>query len=208
VRYIINSPLKVTEKTLENNPEPVTPEINKTDKTQSSMTGFFWEVFQTLAMALILFFLVDTFLARARVENISMLPNLREGNFLLVNKFAYTWGKLQRGDIIVFHYRLEPGADYIKRLVGLPGDDIKIEQDKTYINGQLISEPYLAKPGTYRGEWKVPEGMFFALGDNRDVSKDSHEFGFIPISDLVGRAIFIYYPFDQIRTLNDTINVN
>lgn len=194
---------------MENIPEPVIPENNQNTKPESSTPGYLWEAVQTVALALILFFFIDTFLARARVENISMLPNLREGNFLLVNKFAYAWGgEMHRGDIIVFHYPLDPDSDYIKRLIGLPGDVIKIEKDKTYINGKLVAEPYLKNIGTYSGEWQVPEGMFFALGDNRDISKDSHEFGFIPMSDLVGKAIFIYFPFDQIRPLNDTINMN
>ena len=196
------------------NPVPETPipeivETPKQERKTSPLFGFLWEVFQTLAMALILFFLVDTFVARARVENISMLPNLRPGNFLMVNKFAYQWGgKLQHGDIIVFHYPPDPGVDYIKRMIGLPGDDVKMEKGQLSINGQVISEPYITMPATYSGEWKVPPGNIFALGDNRDLSSDSHKWGFVPISDLVGRAIFVYYPFDQIKVLNDTIKVS
>ena len=167
--------------------------------------GFLWEVFQTLAMALLLFFLVDTFVARARVENISMLPNLQPGQFLLVNKFAYRWGGLQRGDVIVFHYPPDPGVDYVKRLVGVPGDDVRMQDGQLFINGQAVKEAYITSPATYTGEWKVPPDMIFALGDNRDKSSDSHSWGFVPRSDLVGKVILVYFPLDQIKLLNDTI---
>jgi signal peptidase I len=159
-------------------------------------------------MALILFFLVDTFVARARVENISMLPNLRPGEFLLVNKFAYQWGQMERGDIIVFHYPPEPGVDYVKRLIGVPGDKIKMQNGQLFINGQAMKEAYITTPATYSGEWTVPPGMIFALGDNRDRSSDSHMWGFVPQSDLVGKGIVVYFPLDQIKLLNDTISTS
>jgi signal peptidase I len=171
----------------------------------ASIAGFLWEIFQTLAMALILFFLVDTFMARARVENISMLPNLRPGEFLLVNKFAYQWGAMHRGDIIVFHAPTQPGVDYVKRLIGEPGDMVKMQNGQLYINGEAIKETYISMPATYSGEWKVPAGMIFALGDNRDRSDDSHVWGFVPVSSLVGKGIVVYFPLDQIKLLNDTI---
>jgi signal peptidase I len=190
--------------------EPPLPEVvaaeEKETKT-SPVFRFLWEVFQTLAMALILFFLVDTFVARAKVENISMLPTLHPGTYLMVNKFAYQWGSLQRGDIIVFHYPPDPGVDYIKRMIGIPGDDVKMVSGQLYINGQKINETFNTVPATYSGEWVVPPGMIFALGDNRDLSSDSHKWGFVPLSDLVGRAIVVYFPFDQIKLLNDTIHI-
>jgi signal peptidase I len=196
---------------LEDNPvsEPQANELTQpTPKTgKSPVLGFLWEVFQTLAMALILFFLVDTFVARARVENISMLPNLRPGEFLLVNKYAYQWSGLQRGDIIVFHYPPDPGIDYVKRLIGMPGDDVRMQSGQLFINGQAVKEAYISMPATYSGEWKVPPDMIFALGDNRDKSSDSHSWGFVPRSDLVGKAIVVYFPLDQIKLLNDTINI-
>lgn len=187
---------------------PVVPP-EQADKPISKVSPFFhflWEMLQTLALALILFFLIDTFIARVYVENVSMLPNLQPGEFLLVNKYAYSWGKMQRGDVIIFHH--PPDADYVKRLIGLPGDDIRMQNSQLFINGTAINEPNIVSKATYTGEWKVPEGMVFALGDNRNLSKDSHEFGFVPISSMVGKAILIYWPFDKIRALDDTIYVS
>jgi signal peptidase I len=189
-------------------PETQVPEKLEPPKQEDKpapIAGFLWEIFQTLAMALILFFLVDTFMARARVENISMLPNLRPGDFLLVNKYAYQWGKMQRGDVVVLHSPTQPGVDYVKRLIGLPGDVVKMEKGQLYLNEQPIREPYITMPATYYSEWKVPPGAVFVLGDNRDRSDDSHEFGFIPESSLVGKGILVYFPLDQIKLLNDTI---
>jgi signal peptidase I len=195
---------------LEDNPVTESQAIEETTeltqkKEKSPIMGFLWEIFQTLALALLLYFLVDTFIARARVENISMLPNLRPGEFLLVNKYAYRWGDLQRGDIIVFHYPLDPGIDYVKRLIGVPGDDVRMQNGQLSVNGQLVKETYIPIPASYSGEWKVPPKMIFALGDNRNQSSDSHLWGFVPQSDLVGKAIVVYFPLDQIKLLNDTI---
>jgi signal peptidase I len=196
---------------LEDNPTPVvaveetTEDVEKKSKL-SPFFQFLWETLQTLALALILFFAIDAVVARVYVENISMLPTLHPGEFLLVNKYAYNWGgKMTRGDVVVFHH--PPDADYIKRLIGLPGDDVKMEAGKLYINGVAIKEPYIATPASYSGEWKVPEGMVFALGDNRDQSSDSHKWGYIPISNLVGRAILVYWPLNKIKALNDTIDI-
>jgi len=184
---------------------PNPPEEPEQKNKAAPIAGFLWEIFQTLAMALILFFLVDTFMARARVENISMLPNLRPGEFLLVNKFAYQWGAMQRGDIIIFHAPTQPGVDYVKRLIGVPGDIIKMQNGQLFINGQAIKEAYISMPATYSGEWTVPPGKIFALGDNRDRSDDSHAWGFVPESSLVGKGLLVYFPLDQIKLLNDTI---
>jgi signal peptidase I len=185
-------------------PVPALPELPAEEK-KSPIPGFLWEVVQTLAIALILYFLVDTFIARARVENISMQPTLKAGEFLLVNKYAYKWGQLQRGDVIVFHHTVEPGVDYIKRLIAIPGDRVRMQNGTLYINGQAIQENYIMEPASYSGEWKVPPDMIFALGDNRNMSSDSHAWGFVSQSDLVGKAFVVYFPFDQIRLLNDVI---
>ncbi len=183
-------------------PEP-TDDDNKTDKPSAPLS-FLWETLQTLALALILFFVIDAVIARVYVENVSMLPTLHPGEFLLVNKYAYAWGgEMQRGDVIVFHH--PPDPDYIKRLIGLPGDEVRMDKGQLYINGVKVTELYTTVPATYSGEWKVPENMIFALGDNRDQSSDSHKWGFVPTANLVGKAILVYWPFDKIHILNDTI---
>jgi len=123
------------------------------------------------------------------------------GELLLVNKLAYRLGEPHTGDVIVFHYPGNPAEDYIKRLIGLPGDEIKVEGGLVYVNGQPLEEPYISAPPSYRGVWEIPEDSFFVLGDNRNQSSDSHSWGFVPKENIVGKALIVYWPIDQIKTL-------
>ena len=131
-------------------------------------------------MAVILYFLIDTVVGRVRVENISMQPTLHEGEFILVNKLAYRLGDFQRGDIIVFHYRRNP-EDYIKRVIGLPGDEVEVRDEHVFINGQMLENLILPRRRSIPGAWEVPEGQIFVLGDNRNQSSDSHSWGYVPV---------------------------
>jgi signal peptidase I len=137
-----------------------------------------------------------------RVENISMKPTLDPGEFILVNKLAYRLGDVQHGDIIVFHFPQDPREDYIKRVIGLPGDDILVQGGVVYVNSRPLSETYISAPPGYTGEWKVPENSIFVLGDNRNQSSDSHSWGYVPTQNVVGRAMVIYWPFPKARLLN------
>jgi signal peptidase I len=153
-------------------------------------------------MAVILYFLIDTMVGRVRVENISMKPTLHEGQFILVNKMAYRIGDFQRGDVVVFHYPRNPQEDYIKRLIGLPGDTVMIESGNVFVNDQQLDEPYIASPPAYTNTWSVPEGQLFVLGDNRNQSSDSHSWGFVPIENVVGKALVVYWPLGELKLLN------
>jgi len=157
------------------------------------------ETIKTILLALVLYFAISAVTDRVRVENISMQPTLNEGELLVVYKWAYRFGEPYRGDIIVFHHNQHPPEDYIKRIIGLPGDRVTIRNGQVYINGEAIEEPYVASPPDYAGEWLVPEGQLFVLGDNRNRSSDSHVWGFVPLSDVVGRAVVIYWPPQSIR---------
>jgi signal peptidase I len=159
-------------------------------------------------MAVILYFLIDTVVGRVRVENISMQPTLHEGEFVLVNKLAYRLGDFQRGDVIVFHYPRNPSEDYIKRVIGLPGDTVSVENGQVMVNGLVLGEPYIASPPQYSSSWKVPEGQIFVLGDNRNQSSDSHSWGFVPVSNVVGRALIIYWPLGELKILNEVPTVS
>jgi signal peptidase I len=183
--------------------EPTSPEGRR-----SAWVGFLWEILQTLLMAVILYFLIDTVVGRVRVENISMQPTLHEGQFILVNKLAYRLGDFQRGDVIVFHYPRNPEEDYIKRVIGLPGDDLKIEEGQVLVNGQVLEEPYIASPPQYSNSWTVPAGQVFVLGDNRNQSSDSHSWGYVPVEYVVGKALVIYWPLDELRILNQAPGVS
>jgi signal peptidase I len=123
-----------------------------------------------------------------------MMPTLQDGEFVLVNKMAYHIGSPTRGDIIVFQSTTERNLDLIKRVIGLPGDHIVIGGGKVTINGQTLNEPYIAAAPNYSGAWKVPDGYWFVLGDNRNDSSDSHVWGYLPIQNVIGKALLIYWP--------------
>lgn len=176
-------------------------------KTQPSSTGTtlgstLTELLQTVLLALVLYFLIDSVVARVRVENISMLPTLQPGEFILVNKLAYRFGNVERGDIVVFHNPTNPVEDYIKRVIGVPGDTIVVGEGEVKVNGYVLNEDYLSAPPGYSGEWQVPADSLFVLGDNRNQSLDSHSWGYVPQRNVVGRALVIYWPFDKVRVLN------
>ncbi|MHB1480783.1 MAG: signal peptidase I [Bellilinea sp.] len=160
------------------------------------------EAVKTLLLALILYFAISAVTDRVRVENISMQPTLYEGELLVVNKLAYRFGEPHRGDIIVFHHNSQPPEDYIKRVIGLPGDTINIQNGQVSINDRVIEEPYISAEAAYQGSWQVPDGMLFVLGDNRNRSSDSHVWGFVPQQEVVGRAVLIYWPLNSVRILS------
>lgn len=172
---------------------------------QKSSSGAVREVLQTLILAVVLYFLIDLVVARVRVENISMLPTLQPGEFVLVNKMAYEMGDFERGDIVVFHY--SPEEDYIKRVIGLPGDEVTVGNGQVVVNGQLLDEPYISAPPQYTGTWNVPDGSLFVLGDNRNQSSDSHRWGFIEEDSVIGKALVVYWPIDEVKILSHPLIV-
>lgn len=164
------------------------------------------DVLQTLILALVLYFLIDAVIARVRVENISMQPTLQPGEFLVVSKLAYRFSDYQRGDVVVFHH--SASEDYIKRVIGVPGDLVEVADGAVKINGAGLEEPYISAPPEYTGSWQVPEGMLFVLGDNRNQSSDSHKWGFVPTESVVGKALVVYWPLDEAKLLTHPLVVN
>lgn len=153
---------------------------------------------ETVIMALVLFLAINAVSQRIRVDSVSMQPTLFAGDFVLVNKLAYRFGSPARGDVVVFKYPPDPTQiPYIKRIIGLPGDHIHISDGKVYINGQLLLEPYLKVSTNRGGDWTVPANSIFVMGDNRNNSSDSRSWGFVPIENIIGKAEFIYLPFDH-----------
>lgn len=178
-------------------------EIHDPEPSFLRKTGsFFLEILQMVVVTFVLYFAIDAFIDRVQVESISMLDTVKPGELLMVWKQAYrNEENFQYGDIVVFHAPNEPGEDYIKRLIGLPGDTVTVADQKVFVNGELFNEPYIKEPPYYSGSWEVPEGYLFVLGDNRNMSGDSHEWGFLPIENVFGRAFFIYWPIYEIGTL-------
>ena len=142
--------------------------------------------------------LIITFLYQpVRVEGTSMLPRLEDRDRLFINKFVYHISAIERGDVVVFHYPREPEKSYIKRVIALPGDRLRIDHGQVWLNGQPQIESYV--PQEYRdtksmAEIVIPEGAFFMMGDHRSISSDSREFGPVERSLIYGKAVFVYWP--------------
>ena len=154
------------------------------------------EIVETVVLSLIIFFFITTFLLQNfRVLLSSMEPTLHEGQFIMVNKLAYRLHPPERGDIVILKYPRNPERDFIKRIVGLPGEKVEIREGEVHINDQPLQEPYVRYPGNYSwGPRRVGEDEFFVLGDNRLNSHDSRAWGMLPRENIVGKAWLCYWP--------------
>ena len=155
------------------------------------------DILETLVISVALFLIINTITARIRVDGFSMIPSLKNGEFVIVNKLAYKLSSPHLGDVIVFHYPRDPRQEYIKRVIGVPGDRIQITNGQVLVNGVRIKEPYIAAAPKYNSEWVVPEDSLFVLGDNRNNSSDSHNWGPVPLENVVGKALFVYWPPEE-----------
>src|SRR5712675_724256 len=185
------------------------------------------EYFESICVAVILALFVRTFIVQAfKIPTGSMENNLLIGDHLLVNKFIYgptTSGfekmllpitDIKRGDIIVFKFPEDPERDFIKRTIGLPGDTIELRNKQVYVNGKALNEPYVhflfPPPGdtpeedfdvrVHYGPVTVPPDSYFMMGDNRDNSEDSRYWGFVREDLIVGRAMLVYWSYDESTT--------
>ena len=176
-----------------------TPYLSETEipttpiKEKENWTRFFLDLLETVLISIALFLGINALTARVLVEGQSMRPTLENHQRLIVNKLAYRTGLPERGDILVFHFPIDPKQDFIKRIIGLPGDEIEIDSGQVRVNGHILVEPYIASAPTYVGSWHVPENHIFVLGDNRNNSSDSHAWGTVPLDNVIGKAIFVYW---------------
>lgn len=170
---------------------------SETPDETPSLKQFLVDLLETIVLAVVLFFAINAVSARVRVDGFSMLPTLQDGEYVLVNRLAFRSNLPTRGDIIVFVSPQAFDLDLIKRVIGLPGDTVKISDGTVQVNGQLLNEPYIAAAPRYNGEWEVPEGNLFVLGDNRNDSSDSHAWGLLPVENVIGKAILIYWPIPE-----------
>ncbi len=175
--------------------------------------GGIWELIKTIFIALILAIGIRTFLfTPVLVDGISMMPTLQDQSRMIVNKIVYKLHEPERFDIVVFHATKE--KDYIKRVIGLPGDTVEYKNDVLYVNGKAYKEAYLNEfkkettdgPLTENfrleeitGKMTVPKGEVFVLGDNRRLSKDSRIIGTVDQDEILGRASFVFWPFSEIK---------
>ena len=153
------------------------------------------------ASVLIIMFLYQP----VRVEGTSMLPRLEDRDRLFINKFVYHFEAIHRGDVVVFYYPRDPEKSYIKRVIALPGDRLRIDRGDVYVNGARIAEPYV--PEEYRDEKSmpetvIPEDQYFMMGDHRSISSDSREFGAVDRDLIYGKAEFVYWPRKDAGAVN------
>jgi signal peptidase I len=179
---------------LETLPSPTQDEPEAPPSQPGDWKRFVLDLLETVGLALILFIIINAVSARVRVDGLSMLPTLQDGEFVLVNRLSYEFGAPARGDIIVFRSTTQPDLDLIKRVMGTPGDTIRIGGGRVMVNGVVLNEPYINAAPAYSGQWTVPQGSLFVLGDNRNDSSDSHAWGMLPIRNVIGKGLFIYWP--------------
>ncbi|WP_409294400.1 signal peptidase I [Peribacillus sp. SCS-26] len=174
-----------------------------------------WEWTKALVIAVLLAAVIRYFFfAPIVVDGLSMMPTLHDQDRMIVNKIGYTVGKPKRFDIIVFH--APEGKDYIKRVIGLPGDKVEYKDDTLYVNGKAYKEPYLDQykrevmdgPLTesftlsdYIDRDTVPKGELFVMGDNRRFSRDSRQIGTVPMEKVLGKTNLVYWPISDFRSV-------
>jgi signal peptidase I len=174
-------------------PESLAPEAKPS--LWAGLGGAVRELIETLLLTLVIFLLIRFAMQNFRVEGFSMEPNLHDGEFLLVSKVEYMLHQPERGDVIVFRFPNQPSRDFIKRVIGLPGDRIEILNGQILLNGQPLDEIYPLNHGTYTyGPVTAGTDEYFVLGDNRNNSSDSHSWGMLPTKNIIGKAWFSYWP--------------
>ena len=178
-----------------------------------SLWLFFLDFLETIVVSLAVFALVYIFLFQPhQVDGHSMEPNFHNGEYILTDKVSYRLHAPSRGDVVVFHSPQDERVDFIKRIIGLPGDTIMVKDGYAYVNNVKLPEPYIndpgkVLPGAFLAEATpvtVPDGEYFVMGDNRLHSSDSREWGFVTRQEIVGRAFFRYWPISDIGLVPTT----
>ena len=167
-----------------------------------------FEWVKVFALAIVFAFIITQFIKPTLVRGYSMYSTLEEGDYLIINRMSYKFKEPERGDIIVFKSDLQQddgsSKDLVKRVIGVSGDTVKIENSKVYVNGEELVEPYINDEVTEGDiDTVVPENSVFVLGDNREISLDSRydSIGFIDDSDILGKVFIRLYPFNKIGLL-------
>lgn len=202
--------------------KPPPPELPQNGKDLTSLpfsigkkiVNFVLDFLETIVVALSIFVVVYLFLIQPHeVKGNSMEPNFQNNDYILTDKISYKINVPHRGDVVIFKSPKNPEVDYIKRVIGIPGERVKVQKGKVFVNGKELSEPYLKDatflfPGSFLQEGieiSVPNDEYFVLGDNRPHSSDSREFGPIPVKSIIGKALIRYWPltkFGMMPTMN------
>lgn len=152
------------------------------------------EIVETVLLTVVIYLSVNFATGRFRIEGSSMEPSMHPNQYVLVDKISYKIGNPKRGDVVVFNYPLATERDFIKRVIGLPGETVTIAGGVVSINGDPLQEPYISQAPDYENSWNLGPDQYFVLGDNRNSSLDSHSWGPLDRHYLIGRAVFAYWP--------------
>lgn len=176
------------------------PEVQQPEAPEPRRIGLrSW--IRDLALSILVSAFIIVFLYQpVRVEGTSMLPNLEDQDRLFINKLAFRVGEVKRGDVVVFQYPRDHTKSYIKRVIGLPGDRVEIDQGRVVVNGRELVETYV--PARFTDDrsqpaMTIPANQFFVMGDHRSISSDSRDFGPVDRELIYGKAAFVYWPMDQ-----------
>lgn len=174
---------------------PLLEEMPAQEDRWANVKAILREVVETAILTLVIFLLVRMAFQNFRIEGHSMETNLHNGQFLIVNKLVYYLHPPQRGDVVVFHSPQSPRKDFIKRVVGLPGEEVQMVDGEVYVEGIPVREAYIANPGNRSwGPEVVGEFEYFVLGDNRSNSSDSRSWGMLDGDAIIGKAWVSYWP--------------
>jgi signal peptidase I len=178
-------------------PDPECPEASRAG-LWSAVSWFRDLVFSVLIAVVLIVFIYQP----VKVEGTSMMPTLTDQERIFINKFTYRFGlgSIERGDTVVFWYPQDTSKSYIKRVIGIPGDRVRVEGGQVYVNGSSLPEAYVPAENRDQSSWRegreqtVPEGRYFVLGDHRNQSSDSRMWGYVPRENIYGKAVFVYWP--------------
>jgi len=175
--------------------------------------AFFIDTIQSILVAAAIFLVIYLFLFRPfQVNGESMFPNFKDRQYVLTNIIALRFHKPVMGDVIVFKAPPDPDKDFIKRVIGVPGDTVMIKDGDVYVNGTKLDQSSFLKDDvkTYGGAFlkdgdtvTVPDGEYFVMGDNRPYSSDSREWGFVPFGNIIGDSMFVYWPLSEMEVVHN-----
>jgi len=186
-------------------------------KIVKGLIEFVMEILETVVFVGSIFIVTYLFIMQPnQVKGASMEPTFLSGEYIFTSKITYKFRPMQKGDVVIFKSPKNPDIEYIKRVMGLPGDKVLVQNSEVYINGQQISENYIsAKTNLWEGGFlkegvtvTIPDGFIFVMGDNRPRSSDSHEFGPININSIIGQVFYRYFPSNKIGPINNPIPPN
>jgi signal peptidase I len=190
---------------LEEQAAPKQPEEQPQTPTELPARSF-WLWGRDMLFSLAVSFFIITFLYQpVRVEGTSMMPRLGDQDRLFINKFVYHFEDIHRGDVVVFHYPRDPQKSYIKRVIAVPGDELRIDDGRTYVNGRLLPEPYVPRKfhdSRSQDAIVIPSDQYFVMGDHRSISSDSRDFGPVSRELIYGKAAFVYWPAEDMGVIH------